>query len=98
MVAGENRVAPELNEKEAIELLEDLSNVLGAFLVKQSFHKIPVYIRLLSQYRHINSFSQLLDIFVAFILAQLHLICECRYSQFRTHLKSATTFTECRMF
>ena len=47
MVAGENRVAPELNEKEAIELLEDFSNVLGAFLVKQSFHKIPVYIRLL---------------------------------------------------
>ena len=63
MVAGENRVAPELHEKEAIELLEDFSNVLGAFLVKQSFHKIPVYIRLLLQYRHINSFSQSLDIF-----------------------------------
>lgn len=62
MVAGENRVAPELNEKEAIELL-DFSNVLGAFLVKQSFHKIPVYIRLLLQYRPINSFSQSLDIF-----------------------------------
>ena len=58
MVAGENRVAPELHEKEAIELLEDFSNVLGAFLVKQSFHKIPVYIRLLLQCRHMNSFSQ----------------------------------------
>ena len=63
MVAGENRDAPELHEKEAIELLEDLSNVLGVFLVKQSFHQIPVYIRLLLQYRHINSFFQLLDIF-----------------------------------
>lgn len=34
MVAGENRVAPELHEKEAIELLEDLSNVLGVFFCK----------------------------------------------------------------
>ena len=63
MVAAENRVAPELNEKEAIKLLEDLPNVLEAFLVKQSFHKIPDYIRLLLQYRPINSFSQSLDIF-----------------------------------
>lgn len=63
MVAGENRVATELNEKEAIKLLEDLPNVSGAFLVKQSFHKIPVYIRLLLQYGHINSFSHSLDIF-----------------------------------
>ena len=31
MAAGENRCAPELNEKEVIELLEDLSNILGAF-------------------------------------------------------------------
>jgi len=27
----ENRFAPELDEKEVIELLEDLSNILGAF-------------------------------------------------------------------
>ena len=38
MAAGENRFAPELNEKEVIELLEDLSNILGAFLIKQLFH------------------------------------------------------------
>ena len=35
MAAGENRFAPELNEKEVIELLEDLSNILGAFLIKR---------------------------------------------------------------
>ena len=29
MAAGENRFAPELNEKEAIKLLEDLYDVLG---------------------------------------------------------------------
>ena len=34
MAAGENRLAPELNEKEVIELLEDWSNILEAFLVK----------------------------------------------------------------
>ena len=34
MAAGENRFAPELNEKEVTELLEDLSNILGAFFVK----------------------------------------------------------------
>ena len=28
MVAGENRFAPELNEKKVIELLEDLCNIL----------------------------------------------------------------------
>ena len=39
MAAGENRFAPESNEKEVIELLEDLSNILGAFLVKQLFHE-----------------------------------------------------------
>ena len=33
----ENRVALELNEKEVIELLQDLSNILGAFLIKQIF-------------------------------------------------------------
>ena len=38
MAAGENRFAPELNEKEAIELLEDWFNILGALLVKQLFH------------------------------------------------------------
>ena len=32
--AGENRFAPELNEKEFIELLENLSNLLWAFLIK----------------------------------------------------------------
>ena len=35
MAAGENRFALELNEKEAIILLEDLSNILGAFLITQ---------------------------------------------------------------
>ena len=35
--AGENRFTPELNEKEDIELLEDLSNILGAFLIKLLF-------------------------------------------------------------
>ena len=37
MAVDENRFAPELNEKEVIELLEDLSNILGAFLIKQLF-------------------------------------------------------------
>ena len=36
--AGENGYAAELNEKEVIELLEDLSNILGEFLIKQLFH------------------------------------------------------------
>ena len=35
MKAGENRLAPELNEKEDIELLEELSNILAAILIKQ---------------------------------------------------------------
>ena len=30
MAAGDNRFAPELNEKEVVELLEDLSKILGA--------------------------------------------------------------------
>ena len=38
MAAGENRFTPELNGKKAIKLLEDLSNILGAFLIKQLFH------------------------------------------------------------
>ena len=38
MAAGENRFAPELNEKEVTELLEDLSNILRAVLIKQLFH------------------------------------------------------------
>ena len=38
IAAGENRFALELNEKEVIELLEDLSYILGAFLIKQLFH------------------------------------------------------------
>ena len=38
MEAGENRFASELNEKEVVELLEDLSNILGALLVKQLFY------------------------------------------------------------
>ena len=46
MTASENRFAQELNEKEAIELLENattgsskyLSNIFGAFLIKQLFH------------------------------------------------------------
>ena len=31
MAADENRFAPELNEKEVVELLQDLSNILGRF-------------------------------------------------------------------
>ena len=31
MAAGENRLAPKLNENEVIELLEDLSNISVAF-------------------------------------------------------------------
>ena len=38
VAAGKNRFAPELNEKEVIELLEDLSSILGAFLIKQLLH------------------------------------------------------------
>jgi len=34
MVASKNRFVPELNEKEVITL----SNILGAFLIKQLFH------------------------------------------------------------
>ena len=34
MAVDENRFATELNEKEVIELLEDLSNILGTFLIK----------------------------------------------------------------
>ena len=47
MVAVENRFVPELNEKEVIELLEDLSNILGAFLIKQLFHTHLLDMRLL---------------------------------------------------
>ena len=31
MAGGENRYAPELNQNEVIELLVDLSNILGCF-------------------------------------------------------------------
>ena len=31
MAAGENHFEPEFNEKEAIELLQDLYDILGAF-------------------------------------------------------------------
>ena len=34
----ENRFVPELNDKEVIELLEDLPNILGAFLIQQFFN------------------------------------------------------------
>ena len=37
MAAGENRFTRELNEKESIKLLDDLPNILGAFLIKQLF-------------------------------------------------------------
>ena len=43
MAADENRFAPELIEKEVIELLEDLSNILGAFLMKQLLHSLVGY-------------------------------------------------------
>ena len=42
MAAGENRFAPELNEKEVIELLKDLSNILGAFFNKTIIPLAPV--------------------------------------------------------
>ena len=35
MAAGENLFVPGLNEKEDIEPLEDLPNILRAFLIKQ---------------------------------------------------------------
>ena len=35
MATGENLFAPGLNEKEDIEPLEDLPNILRAFLIKQ---------------------------------------------------------------
>ena len=38
MAAGENRFILELNEKEIVELLEELSNILEAFLIKHLFH------------------------------------------------------------
>ena len=37
MAAGENRFTRELNEKESIKPLDDLPNILGAFLIKQLF-------------------------------------------------------------
>ena len=37
MAAGENSFAPDLNGKEVVELLRDLSNILGPFLIKQLF-------------------------------------------------------------
>ena len=43
MAAHEKRFAPELNEKEVIELLENLSNILGAFLMKQLLHSLVGY-------------------------------------------------------
>ena len=59
MAADENRFAKELNEKEAIELLENatpgcskyLSNILGAFLKKQLFHSRLLDMRWLQQTR-----------------------------------------------
>ena len=45
MSASENRFAPELNEMEVIKLLEDLSNILGAFLIKQLFHSLALDMR-----------------------------------------------------
>ena len=41
MATNENRSAPELNEKEVNELLENFSHFLaGAFLIKQLFHSL----------------------------------------------------------
>lgn len=40
MAAGQNRLASELNEKKVMELLEDLSNILGAFLKKKKNYSI----------------------------------------------------------
>ena len=38
MAASKNRFVLELNEKEVIELLEELSNILETFLIKHLFH------------------------------------------------------------
>ena len=38
MAVSQNRFAPELNEKQVAEILEDLSVILRAFLIKQLFH------------------------------------------------------------
>ena len=56
MAAGENRFAPELNEKEDIELLEDLSNISGAFSIKLLFHSrlVDIY-HLISNARSCNN-------------------------------------------
>ena len=35
MAAGENHFAPELNENKVIESREDMSNILGTFLIKK---------------------------------------------------------------
>ena len=45
MAAGENRFVLQLNEKEVVELLEELSNILGAFLIKQLFHSSLLDVR-----------------------------------------------------
>ena len=51
MAAGENRFVLQLNEKEVIELLEELSNILGAFLIKQLFHSRLLDVRWLEPTR-----------------------------------------------
>ena len=38
MAAAENRFAPELNGKDVIKVLEDLSNILGVFSIEQLLH------------------------------------------------------------
>ena len=68
MAAGEKRFAPEFNEKEFIELLEDLSNILGALLIKQLF-----YSRLLIGYEMIIA-----NLALRALLAIYHLISNAR--------------------
>ena len=42
MASGENRFSPGLNGTEVIELSEDLSNILGAILIKTIIPLAPV--------------------------------------------------------
>ena len=67
MAAGENRFAPGFNEKKVIELLEDLSNILRAFLIKQLFHSWFDSVALLSPFLVFLLFSVLRLITYLFI-------------------------------
>ena len=67
MATGETRFAPGFNEKEVFELLEDFSNILGAFLIKQLFHSWFDSVALLSPFLVFLLFSVLKLITYLFI-------------------------------